>query len=175
MKVVISSGHAKYVQGAVGILNEVDEARSVVEQIAKDLKTKGVGVVTFHDDVSKTQSENLDRIVDFHNTQTRDLDVSVHFNAYEDTDKAMGTECLYLTQDELAERVADSISEVSDLINRGPKKRTDLAFLNGTEAPAILIEVCFVDSSTDARLYQAYFDDICEAVADTIAGGALTS
>ena len=34
-------------------------------------------------------------------------------------------------------------------INRGAKKRTDLFFLNNTEMPAILMEVCFVDSEAD--------------------------
>ena len=170
MNIVISSGHGKYIRGASGILDEVDEARRVVEQVAAELRERGVEVVTFHDDVSTTQSENLDRIVDFHNSQDRDLDVSVHFNAYEDTEKPMGTECLYLTQSGLASRVADAISQSSGLIDRGPKKRTDLAFLNGTNEPAILIEVCFVDSEADALTYDEGFVEICEAIATEISG-----
>jgi len=172
---VISSGHAKYVQGAIGPkpwgLNEVDEARRVVDQVTKLLKTQNVGVVSFHDDVSKTQDENLDRIVDFHNAQgPHECDVSVHFNAYEETDKAMGTECLYVTQDELAEEMADAIAAAGMFTNRGPKKNTNLYFLNNTAEPAILIEVCFVDSQTDADLYRGNFDAICEAIATTLVG-----
>jgi len=168
MKIVISSGHGKYVRGAEGYLDEVDEARRVVDRVADLLDNAGVTVLTFHDNQSHSQSENLERIVDYHNAQTRDLDVSVHFNAYETTSKPMGTECLYVTQSELASRVADAIASVTHLPDRGPKKRTDLYFLNNTEEPAILIETVFVDSSADADSYRMNFESVCKAIAETI-------
>jgi hypothetical protein len=59
------------------------------------------------------------------------------------------------------------------LLNRGPKKRHDLFFLNSTEMPAVLIETCFVDSAADAAIYEAHFDAICEAIAGVL-GGDLT-
>jgi N-acetylmuramoyl-L-alanine amidase len=165
MRIVISSGHALKVRGASGILDEVDEARKIVEAVAKNLRGFGHDVVTFHDDVSTSQNENLNRICNFHNAQDRALDCSVHLNAYIPTDAGMGTEVLYLTQEDIARRVVDAISNASGLINRGPKKRTDLYFLNNTDEPAILIETCFVDSKTDADLYRKYFDQICMAIA----------
>jgi hypothetical protein len=168
-RVVISSGHGLYVRGASGILDEVDEARLVVEQLVDDLKYRGVDGAVFHDDVSRSQNENLNRIVDFHNSQVRDLDISVHFNAYEQVSKPMGCEVLYLTQQALAAEVSKAIASVG-FINRGAKKRTDLFFLNNTAAPAILLEVCFVDSEADAALYQKQFALICEAIADVIGG-----
>lgn len=164
MKIVISSGHGLHIRGASGIIDEVDEARRVVNETALWLEKNGHDVVVFHDDTSTTQSENLDTIVDFHNSQDRDLDVSVHFNAYEPTSEPRGTECLYLTQDELAAVVAEEIAEAADFINRGAKQRTDLAFLNGCEMPAILIETCFVDSEADVEAYQKDFEAICEAI-----------
>jgi N-acetylmuramoyl-L-alanine amidase len=165
MRIVISSGHALKVRGASGIIDEVDEARKVVPAVAENLRKFGHEVMTFNDDVSTSQNENLHRIVDFHNAQSRGLDVSVHFNAYMPTDSGMGTEVLYLTQEDLARRVVDAISNSCGLINRGPKKRTDLYFLNNTDEPAILIETAFVDSKCDCDLYQKYFDDICMAIA----------
>ena len=167
--VVISSGHGKYVRGASGIIDEVDEARKVVPKVAEYLAVAGLDVTEFHDDVSKTQDENLHRIVDFHNSQDRQLDVSVHFNSYEQTSKDMGTECLYVTQDDLSAAIATSIHGASDLLDRGPKFRDDLYFLNNTEEPAILIEVCFVDSSADVDKYEANFDAICKSIAEVIA------
>jgi len=81
--IVISSGHGKKIRGASGYLDEVDEARRVVEKVATYLRSAGVTTTVFHDDVSTTQSDNLNRIVNFHNAQpSHDLDVSVHFNAY---------------------------------------------------------------------------------------------
>jgi N-acetylmuramoyl-L-alanine amidase len=171
MKIVISSGHGKYVRGASHEdgLDEVDEARKVVPEVANWLTMSGHDVVTFNDDVSTTQNENLNRIVNFHNAQERDLDVSVHFNAYTWTDGGRGTECLYVTQHDLATRVAKAISEAGGLINRGAIKRSDLFFLNGTDEPAILLEVCFVDAAADVEGYQNNFEAICMAIANAIA------
>src|SRR4029077_14555284 len=168
-RIVISSGHGFYVRGASGILDEVDEARKVVERVADELRDL-VEVVTYHDDVSKTQNENLNRIVDYHNSQARDLDVSIHFNAHVETDKPMGTEVLYVTQAALADEMSRAIADAGDFIDRGPKQRTDLFFLNNTEAPAILIEVCFVDSEADADCYGKNFGEICCAIAEVLSG-----
>ena len=165
-KIVISSGHGKYVRGAAGILDEVDEARRVVDRVAEELRIRGVEVATYHDDYSHSQSENLDRIVDFHNAQKRKLDVSVHLNCYVQTSSPMGVEVLFLTQASLAAKVSATIAKAGGFIDRGGKKRTDLAFLNGTNQPALLIEVCFVDSEADAELYQKNFETICKAMAD---------
>src|SRR6516225_4077758 len=161
MNVVLSSGHGKYVRGASGYIDEVDEARKVVEAVARYLRMFGVGVETFHDDVSTTQEENLERIVMYHNGRNRDLDISVHFNAYVETENPMGCEVLYATEDELAEDMAALISDAGGFINRGAKERDDLFFLNNTDMPAILIETCFVDSLTDTKMYRAHFEEIC--------------
>jgi N-acetylmuramoyl-L-alanine amidase len=170
MNIVISSGHGSIVRGASGYLDEVDEARRVVNRVAELLKGAGCGVYVFHDDVSDDQNENLNRIVDFHNSKNRELDVSVHFNAYQTTDKPMGSECLYVSQESLADKVVDEICAASGLTNRGPKKRDDLFFLNNTEEPAILIEVCFVDSKADEGIYEANFEKICKAINFALTG-----
>lgn len=175
MRVCISSGHGSKIRGASGKscgsygLDEVDEARKLVELVADYLETAGVNVKTYHDDVSTTQDENLNRIVDWHNSQTRDLDISCHMNAYECTSKPMGCEVLYVSQLELARRVSEAIADGGDFIDRGPKQRSDLFFLNNTEAPAILIETAFVDSEIDCALYRQNFDLICAAIAEAIA------
>jgi N-acetylmuramoyl-L-alanine amidase len=164
MKFVLSSGHGKYVRGASGLIDEVDEARKVVPEVAAHLRDMGHEVVEFHDDTSTTQDQNLKTIVNFHNSQDRDLDVSVHFNAYIPTDGGYGTEVLYATQENIATRVAEAIASYG-LINRGAKHRSDLYFLNKTEEPSILIEVCFVDAAADVEAYQQNFKEICAAIA----------
>jgi N-acetylmuramoyl-L-alanine amidase len=171
MKIVISSGHGKYIRGASGIIDEVDEARKVVEAVAERLRGLNVDTVTYHDDVSTTQSENLERIVDFHNGQgPHDLDISVHFNAYTETASPMGTEVLYISQATLADNLSATIAAVSGLIDRGQKARDDLYFLNNTNEPAILIETCFVDSEADVAIYNNAFDRICFAIAGVCSG-----
>jgi N-acetylmuramoyl-L-alanine amidase len=173
MKIVISSGHGKYIRGARGNpvppqLDEVDEARRVVDKSAELMRASGIGVDVFHDDVSNDQSENLNRIVNFHNSKTRDLDVSVHFNAYDHS--AHGTEVLYVTQSSLASKVCNAIVNAGKFTNRGAKYRSDLFFLNNTEEPAILLEVCFCDNTNDSNLYNQHFEAICEAIAESISG-----
>jgi N-acetylmuramoyl-L-alanine amidase len=170
--IVISSGHGKYVRGAAGVLDEVDEARKVVDRVAEKLFDRGVAVEVFHDDVSTTQDQNLHRIVDYHNSKTRDLDCSIHFNAYVETSKPMGTEVLYVSQDALAGDMSAAIAQAGGLIDRGAKHRGDLYFLNNTEEPAVLIEVCFVDSEADAEAYQSRFEGICSAIAEVLGGPA---
>jgi N-acetylmuramoyl-L-alanine amidase len=172
--IAISSGHSTKCQGADSILNEVQEATRVVDRVAEELTRRGVRVMVFHDTTSTSQNENLNRITDWHNDQDRDLDISVHFNAHlEDgatTTKPVGTEVLYVTQADLAADLSVAIADAGDFIDRGAKKNTGLFFLNNTDQPAVLIEVCFVDSSADVELYEDGFDEICEAIA-TVLGG----
>ena len=123
MRVVISSGHGRHVSGAVGIINEVAEARRVVPRAAHYLRSVGGNVQEFHDDISTTQAANLNRIVSEHNRHTRDLDVSVHFNAASRTDQPRGVEVLYRTEENMASRVSRAISDASGLRNRGAKRR----------------------------------------------------
>lgn len=166
--VVISSGHGKLVRGAAGVLDEVNEARRVVDAVAVLLKFANVPVKTFHDDTSTTQSTNLSTIVSYHNKQSRDLDVSVHFNAYQTTSKPMGVEVLYVTQQKLASDLSAALAAAMGLPNRGGKKRNDLYFLNSTSKPSILIETCFVDSSMDAAAYRNAFDAVCKVIAEFV-------
>jgi N-acetylmuramoyl-L-alanine amidase len=171
--VAISSGHGLYVRGAAGspippCLDEVDEARRVVEAVTKKLRERGIGVAAFHDDTSKSQQTNLATIVAFHNAQDRDLDVSVHFNAF--NGQAHGVEVLYVTQEELARELSAAIAAAGGFTNRGPKKRTDLYFLNKTDEPAVLLEICFCDNAEDSSLYRSRFDNICDAIADVLVG-----
>jgi N-acetylmuramoyl-L-alanine amidase len=173
MKVCISSGHGLFVRGASGFIDEVDEARLVVEEVARIMRAAGADVITFHDDISKTQTDNLNRIANFHNRAfdgTVDLNVSAHFNAYETTSNPMGSEVLYLTQEELAQTVVDKLCDDVGFINRGAKYRADLKFLNSTKAAAILLEICFVDSQADSILYQEQFEQVCIALAEGIMG-----
>jgi N-acetylmuramoyl-L-alanine amidase len=173
--IVMSSGHGAKIAGAIGPspwgLDEHKEAVRVVDCVAEKLRARGVTVTTGEDKTSTSQSQNLNTIVAWHNSQpAHDINCSVHFNAYLATAKPMGTECLWKTEETLATKIADAIASVG-YVNRGPKKRTDLAFLNGC-ANSVLIETCFVDSEADAHLYQSTFDETCEAIATALSGQA---
>lgn len=169
--IVISSGHGLKVRGAAGIIDEVDEARRVVERLAEMLEDRGVTVITFHDDTSTSQNENLWCITDFHNSCERDLDISVHFNAFEQRSQPVGTEVWYVTQADLAKHLSAAMASVG-FIDRGEKYTNGLHFLNQTVAASVLLEVCFVDSAADCDIYEEKFEEICAALADELAGEA---
>jgi N-acetylmuramoyl-L-alanine amidase len=170
--ICISSGHSTKCQGAIGILNEVAEATRVVDQVAEELRARGVQVETFHDTKSTSQDQNLSTICDWHNShKQRDLDVSVHFNSTDPTPTGpVGTEVWYITRKELAAEIATAIAEASGLKDRGAKYTDDFYFLNHTEMPAVLLEICFVNSQADAGIYRDRFANICAAIADVLGG-----
>lgn len=175
MKITISSGHGKFVSGASGYLNEVEEARRVTDRVAKHLEQLGCLSEKFHENTAKNKTDNLNNIIKFHNTTNRDLDFSVHFNAHSTTSKDMGVEVCYLdsSMKSLADKLCTEICSVSKLKYRGAKKRTNLGFLNYTKKPALLIEVCFVDSKADMEKYEKNFDAICKSIAETLTGKKL--
>ena len=186
MRIVISSGHGLFVRGARGVIDEVDEARRVTDRVAEILRREGISANVFHENSARTAAANVNAIVQHHNRQVRDLDVSIHFNSTATgaiEDRAIGVEVLHFTGNQntraLAGRVAKAISDASGLLLRhqhdsGAVARNNIGFLNNTTAPAILIEVCFVVSRTDTRLYQQFFEEICTAIASAISGRTIS-
>ena len=173
-RIAMSSGHSTKCQGAIGPepwgLNEVDEAQRVVDRVAHILNSVGVTTLVFKDTVSTSQGENLERIIDWHNGQVRDLDVSVHLNASEVTAGERGVEVLWYSQEELARVISAGIAQAAHLPDRGPKYRDDLTFLRSTDEKAVLIEVVFVDAEGDVTKYETFFDDICLSIAASLSG-----
>jgi N-acetylmuramoyl-L-alanine amidase-like protein len=170
-KVAISAGHGLYIRGASSdMLDEVDEARRVTARLGEELKSRGVDVRTYWDDVSRTQSENLQRITDWHNSwQGSDrIDCSIHFNAFEQTASPRGVEVYYVTAKNLAAEISLAIADCG-LINRGAKHDdVGLYVLQNTIAPCVLLEIAFVDSEADVEIYKSHFDLICENIADCL-------
>ena len=165
----ISSGHSINCQGASDIINEVSEARKVVDRIYQLCKDMGIEVYKYHD-TSTSSSQNLANIANWHNQFKDGIDVSIHFNAYQHTSNSMGTEVCYYSQSQLASKVSSAISKASGLKDRGGKQRKGLYVLKNTNKPMILIEVCFCDSSYDVQKYQENFDNICLAIIQALTG-----
>lgn len=168
-QVNISSGHSINCQGMSDVINEVNEAIRVVNRVYEIVKASGKQCYKYHD-TSSSSSQNLANIVNFHNQYKDGIDVSIHFNAYSHTDNPMGVEVCYYNQSSLASEISLAISKAGGLKNRGGKQRTGLYFLKNTKKPAILIEICFGDSTKDCELYQTNFEAICQAIAKTLIG-----
>lgn len=168
--ITISPGHWRVGSGTSDLLDEVVEARKVVNRVVAILKENKIPTIKIEDNVSNSQSSNLSYIVREHNATKRKVDVSIHFNASKGrVQYGIGTEVLYYDAVSLATNMSKAISSATGLKNRGAKKRQELAFLKGTTVPAILIEVCFVNSVEDVKLYEKNFDRICTAIAKVLA------
>lgn len=167
--ITISPGHWRVGSGAKDLIDEVTEARKVVNRVVEILRQNKITTHHVEDNTSKNQQQNLSYLVSQHNKTNRKLDVSIHFNSFKRTNKGMGVEVLYYDAKDLAAKVSNAISKASGLIDRGAKQRKDLYFLNATHKPAILIEVCFVNSEVDVAIYNRDFEKICQAIARELA------
>jgi N-acetylmuramoyl-L-alanine amidase len=165
MRINVHAGHnkaGKVACGAVGILNESNEARAVKNEVIRLLTLLGHTVYDCTVDDAKSQADNLSKIVAKCNSHDVDVDLSIHFNAGANDQvgngKTTGTEVYIYPNGGMhgkAQNVVNSIAALG-FKNRGVKTSKDLYVLRKTKAPAMLVECCFVDDADDARLYDAY-------------------
>ena len=149
MRINVHGGHSLKCRGASGYLDEVNEDRKVKDRVIDLLRANGHTVYDCTDDNSTSQNANLRAIVNKCNSHSVDLDVSIHLNAGGGT----GTEVYVYSNNSKAKdeatRIAEKISNTLGIRNRGVKTSTKLYVLRKTNSPALLIECCFVDNSTD--------------------------
>ncbi len=168
MKINVHAGHNFHVPGAGGQFSETREDRKVKNKLIALLRAEGHTVYDCTDENGRTQNANLANIVRKCNAHSVDLDVSIHFNAFNGT--AHGVEVCVpsgSSQRERANRICTKISALG-FDDRGIKVRDNLYVLNRTKAPALLVKCCFCDSKIDARLYNA--DTMAKAIAEGILG-----
>lgn len=171
MIVGINCGHTINGQpgsGASGILNESDEARAVGYSLIYYLRERGVTVIDCTNDRASSTQENLSEIVAMANRQPLDLFVSIHFNS----GGGRGTEVYTYNGERFsqAELVCENMAELG-FVNRGIKNGSNLYVIRRTNARAMLVEVCFVDTQSDAELYNRLgAARIAQAIGDAIIG-----
>jgi N-acetylmuramoyl-L-alanine amidase len=143
-------------------------ARQFNELLINEFKKVGQSVVDTTDNLGRTQSQNLANLVRNCNSHPKSgrLDISLHLNAGGGT----GVEVLYYDQKELATQVSAAIAKTCSFKDRGAKQRKDLAILKGTNAPAILIELCFIDNVSDMRSLMSKMQEVARAIVEVITG-----
>lgn len=163
-RINVHAGHnpaGKTACGAVGILDESRENRKVAKAMIKKLRAKGHTVYDCTVSDGTSARDVLQKICARCNRNSVDLDVSVHFNAGADDTKGdgatTGTEVHVVSTSGIRGKAAGAVCKKMAKLgfkNRGAKVNKGLYYLNHTKAPAILIEVCFVDDKDDADLYK---------------------
>ena len=80
---------------------------------------------------------------------------------------ARGTETLYKSEagKVLAECIQSQIINSIDTLDRGIKQRDRLWVLNGTNAPAVLVELAFIDNANDLELLKTQLNAFSAAIA----------
>ncbi len=178
-KVTVHAGHnpsGKIACGASDLLDESTEARWITRKVIKLLKKNGVKAVNCTVNDGTSQGDVLRKICAKCNAVAdADLHISIHFNSGRNDKKGDGktggTE-VWLTENvddkgDIAKRVCSQMAKLG-FTNRGVKVTSGLYFLNHTKAPAILIEVCFVDDKDDYMLYKADRLDVARAIARAV-------
>ena len=178
-KVTVHAGHnpsGKIACGASDLLDESTEARWITRKVIKLLKKNGIKAVNCTVNNGTSQGDVLSKICDKCNAVAdADLHISIHLNSgrydKKGDGRTGGTEVL-LTQNvndkgDIAKRVCNQMEKLG-FTNRGVKIRTDLYFLNHTKAPALLVEVCFVDDKDDYMLYTAGRIDVAHAIVQAV-------
>ncbi|PGS75753.1 N-acetylmuramoyl-L-alanine amidase [Bacillus cereus] len=160
----LHGGHNSIVQGAnFGNRKEHVLDRQVKDAVAAKLRALGH---TVYDDTDETQSQNLNNIIRNSNSHAVDLVISFHLNASDGN--GQGVEVLYYDQKDLAAKISAQLAKDIRWRDRGAKQRTDLAVLNGTKAPAILIELGFIDNESDMAKWNV--DKIANSIVFALTG-----
>ena len=172
MKFNIHAGHNFKVPGAGGCFSETSEDRKVKDLVISKLRSLGHTVYDCTDEDGTTSGANLANIVNKCNAHKVDLDVSIHFNAFNGS--AHGTEVFQYDSktNSYASGVVNAIASLG-FTNRGVKNGSHLYVIRNTISPAILIECCFCDCMTDANIYNA--EKMATAIVKGLTGQTVNS
>lgn len=169
MHIAIAGGHSAYARGASGYLDEYDCDRAFVARLVEAFDNQGWYVTDCSNDADGVKEELYEECRAA-NASGADLFIAVHFNAGGGT----GTEVWhypYSSAESYARDVSRELASALGLPNRGAKSTTGLYVINHTNMPAILIEVCFVDTEADAAAWNAAsWDALCGAVVRGLGG-----
>ncbi|MBE6067407.1 MAG: N-acetylmuramoyl-L-alanine amidase [Clostridium lundense] len=146
---------------------ESNDVLNIGRAVAAEIRRYGITV-----DETRTSDSTVslkDRSA-FENRNTYDYFISFHRNAYE-PEKAKGVETYtYLNgrvkSKSLAERIQKFLVALG-FVDRGVKE-ANYHVLRETKAPAILVEIGFIDSSIDNNLIDAKRNEIINAIAKAL-------
>lgn len=152
--VVIDPGHGGTDPGAVNSglgISEKNLNLTFANKLASLLTNSGYEVIMTRDtDIFIPLKERFN----IANTRNADLFISIHQNSV-GTTTVSGIETLYYGSNdnkEFASLVQNELILAAGATNRGIKVRNDLAVLNGTQMPAVLLEMGFITNPSEASL-----------------------
>ncbi|MGN0078817.1 MAG: N-acetylmuramoyl-L-alanine amidase, partial [Coriobacteriales bacterium] len=162
-----NGGHSAKSPGACsGEYKEHEQTRLMNKAFIKAMKARGYKVADTTSDARNKSAVLIEQVKKANEAAEggKHLALSWHYNASGGT----GTEVYHYGEStrEIAARVSSAIAKTLGIRDRGSKQNASLYFLSKTVAPAILIEVCFIDNPSDMEKLEAKRQLVAEAVAD---------
>lgn len=170
-KIVVDAGHGGEDSGAVyqGRMEKDDNLRLALA-VGKILEENGVDVVyTRTTDIYQTPFQKAQ----IANEQMADYFISLHRNSSPHPNQYHGVETLIYDKSGIKLEMAENINaalEKAGFRNLGVKERPGLVVLRRTKMPALLVEVGFINSDIDNRIFDENFQEIARAIAGAILG-----
>ncbi|MBE5905844.1 MAG: N-acetylmuramoyl-L-alanine amidase [Lachnospiraceae bacterium] len=167
---VLDAGHGGYDMGAVyGERREKDDTLRLTLAVGERLREAGYEVVyTRTADVYQSPFEKAQ----IANQSQADYFISFHRNSGPMPNAYQGVESLVFSEtDAITNGIAKDINGQLEKVgfqNLGVEARPNLVVLRKTNMPAVLVEVGFLNSDQDNRLFDEKFTQIVEAIADGI-------
>lgn len=153
---------------------ESHDVLKVGQEVAKKLRA---ACITVDETRTNDRTMSLDERVQMEHKKNYDLFISFHRNAFK-PEHAQGVEIyVYTSPNATAKALANKLQNALVSIgfkNRGVKT-ANFYVLKHTKAPALLLEIGFIDNSNDNRLFDAQFYTIVNSVAQAILTHAQTN
>ena len=167
--IIIDPGHGGFDPGAV-YENRKEKADNLRLALAVGQVLKNAGYQMIYTRTDDRYDSPYDK-AQIANSAGGDLFLSFHRNFAETPDLYQGVQALVYDKNPLALRVAKNVNENLEEIgfkNLGIESRKELVVLRRTSMPAVLLEVGFINSKEDNRLFDENFDAIARAIADGV-------
>ena len=169
VSIMLDAGHGGRYPGAVyNGRQEKDDTLALTLAIGEILQGRGIDVLyTRTTDVYESPYQKAMEA----NEAGVDFFVSIHRNSYPTDNTVSGVETLVYDKSGIKLQMAENINEQLEavgFVNLGVKERPGLVVLRRTRMPAVLVEVGFINSDIDNKLFDDNFDDIALAIAEGI-------
>ena len=164
--IMLDAGHGGRDPGAVyKVRKEKDDTLRLTLAVGEILEAHGLDVqYTRTTDVYESPYQKAMEA----NNAGVDFFVSIHRNSFPSDNAVSGVESLVYDKSGIKLKMAENINEQLEnigFVNLGVKARPNLVVLKRTKMPAVLVEVGFINSDVDNKLFDENFEEIAQAIA----------
>lgn len=169
ISIMLDAGHGGYDLGAIYEgRQEKNDNLKLAMAVGDILSRNGIDVLyTRTDDLYQNPNEK----VAIANESGVDFFISFHRNSSPNPNTYSGIETLIYNIGDIKEELASAINEALESVgynNLGVNIRQNLAVLRRTGMPSLLIEVGFINTDEDNRIFDTNLNQIAQSIADAI-------